>query len=316
MSEFQAGGTDVQDRRRRGTSRGPIVPLCPAAVPDEVRWANGCASIGGLVRLAAVAADPVLAAAYPGLSAAAGGLATPQIRAVATVGGALLQRSRCWYFRDPAVSCFKKGGHACPARIGDHTFGVLFDLGPCVWPHPSTMGAACLAYDARVTRTSGAPLSISDLFGDGTDPTCDSHLSNGQVLLSVDLPPPVTGEQAAYHRVIGRRFAEWPLVEAVVRLVVSDGRIDRARIALGGVAPVPLCLEEAARALEGASAAPDAIRRVVERHLPSHPTLQATRYKRDLIPVAVADTAALALASPAASPDAVVLPGALPWRSP
>ncbi len=110
----------------------------------------------------AIAADAQIVRAYPGLAAAAGGLATPQIRHLATVGGNLAQRSRCWYFRNPHFDCFKKGGSDCPSRAGNHLYGVAFDLGPCVAPHPSTLAAALLAYDATVaTRQAQQPFDLA-----------------------------------------------------------------------------------------------------------------------------------------------------------
>lgn len=319
MAEFQAGGTDVQDRLRRGAVRDGVTPLPATIASTRIEWQNECATIGALVRVATVAHDPKIIAAYPGLAAAAGGLATPQIRAVATVGGALLQRTRCWYFRDPEVSCFKSGGTACPARDGDHTFGVCFDWSACVWPHPSTLGAALLAYDATVTCAPGGTITTADLFGDGVDPTRDHTIADGQVLTHVTLGPPVPGERAAYVRIIGRKLAEWPLVEAVVRLVIDGDRIAFARIGLGGVATVPMRLTDLERALVGVAAdsskiramAIEAVRALCETS--RIPTLPATRYKLELIPVAIADAAAQALAPAASSAAAAQAPWALPW---
>lgn len=320
MTEFQAGGTDVQERRRRGTLRGPVVQIQPGDASAQIAWDDDRASIGALVRVAAVAHDARIAAAYPGVAAAAGGLATPQIRAVATVGGALLQRTRCWYFRDPAVGCFKNGGSSCPAREGDHTFGVCFDRSPCVWPHPSTLGAALLAYDAAVDCTPGGTISVAELFGDGVDPARDHTLDEGQRLTQVMLGAPVPGERAAYVRIIGRELAEWPLVEAVVRLVVDAGRIAFARVALGGVATVPVRMNGLERALIGAPAGAEAIRAVAVDAVrtwietASIATLETTRYKLDLIPVAIADAAAQTFAPPAPSATTMQAAWALPWR--
>lgn len=314
MAERQAGGTDVQDRRRRGTSRGPLVALRPADAPDRIVWHDGRATIGALVRLATIASDAQIVGAYPGLAAAAGGLATPQIRAVATTGGALLQRTRCWYFRDPEVSCFKKGGGTCPAREGDHSFGVCFDLGPCVWPHPSTLGAALLAYEADVTCEPGGTMAIGSLFGDGSDPTRDHRLTESQILTSVTLGQPVPGERAGYLRVIGRQLAEWPLIEVVVRLVVEDGRITFARVAIGAVATIPLRLVDLEHAMIGSDADPAAIERIAANTVRAPRTLEATRYKLELIPVAIADTVAKALSPvPVSSPDTFQASWALPW---
>ena len=315
MPEFQAGGTDVQDRRRRGTTSGPVTSLGPSRLSDRIVWQENRATLGALVRLATVAHDPRILVSYPGLAAAAGGLATPQIRAVATVGGALLQRTRCWYYRDPEVSCFKKGGDTCPARGGDHVFGVCFDLGPCVWPHPSTLGAALLAYDAGVTLEPGGSMTIAALFGDGSDPTRDHCLSDGQLLTGVTLGSPVAGERAGYLRIIGRQLAEWPLVEAVVRLVVDQSRITFARVALGGVATVPVRLGELERALVGCEADPAAIGRLAAELVRPPRTLDATRYKLDLIPVAIADTAAQALGPPSAAAFPMSARWALPWTN-
>jgi xanthine dehydrogenase YagS FAD-binding subunit len=157
-SEFRAAGTDLSERRRSGISRGPLIDLAATSDATGINWsADGAARIGALTTIAAIAADARIAAAYPGLAASAQGLATPQIRHLATLGGNLAQRSRCWYFRNPDIACLKKGGTACPARSGNHLYSVAFDLGPCVAPHPSTMAAALLAYEARIStdRRSG-----------------------------------------------------------------------------------------------------------------------------------------------------------------
>ena len=191
-----------------------------------IAWnAAGAARIGASTSIGAIAGDARLAAAYPGVAAAAGGLATPQIRRVATLGGNLAQRSRCWYFRNPQIDCLKKGGTACPAREGNHLYGVAFDLGPCVAPHPSTMAAALLAYDATARTNLRPALTIEQLLGDGSNGAADHALLPGEMIESVELPPPLAGERAAYKRAIGRAAAEWPLVEVVARVVVERRRV-------------------------------------------------------------------------------------------
>jgi xanthine dehydrogenase YagS FAD-binding subunit len=242
-SEPRAGGTDLTERRRSGVASGPVHDIEPR--DDLATIDSGSAEgtrIGALVTIAAVAAHPTLRRDYPALAAAAGGLATPQIRRMATVGGNLLQRTRCWYFRHPGVSCLKKGGDTCPARTGNHRLGVLFDLGPCVAPHPSTLGAALLAYGAQVLTAQRGVLPVTSIFGDGTDARHDHQIADGDLLTHVHLPAPVAGERGSYVRAIGRAYAEWPLVEAVARLTIEGGRIQMAAVAVGGVAPVPLRL--------------------------------------------------------------------------
>ena len=219
--EYRAGGTDLQQRLRSGVSPGPPVDLKRLAGLDRGEWdEHGGARIGALVPIATLAGDPRLAAAYPGLAQSAGALATPQVRAAGSLGGNLLQRNRCWYYRHPAISCLKKGGQDCPARTGNHLFGVCFDLGPCVAPHPSTLGMALLAYAAQIEVASSGSRPVAALYGDGSDGRHDHQLGEHEILAAVLMPEPLEGERTAYFRVISRALAEWPLVEAVVRVVL------------------------------------------------------------------------------------------------
>jgi xanthine dehydrogenase YagS FAD-binding subunit len=284
VSEPRAGGTDLCQRQRSGVASGRIVDIVPTAELTGISFTDErVARIGSLVTIAALAAHPRIARAYPGLAAAAGALATPQIRAVGTVGGNLAQRSRCWYYRNPAFACLKKGGDMCPARHGNNLYAVAFDLGPCVAPHPSTLGAASTAYEATVTTSLRQRLPITELFGDGSAGTVDNTLVPGETILSLDLPPPIAQERAAYRRAIGRSYAEWPLVEAVVRLVIEAGCVVFARIAVGGVAPVPLRLPQVEAALLGAQANTAAIVRVAALARADAKPLPMAAYKLDLL---------------------------------
>jgi xanthine dehydrogenase YagS FAD-binding subunit len=238
MAEFRAAGTDLSERRRSGVSRGPLIDIAP--LPDSVGMAwqtDGAVRIGALTTIEAIAADVRIAEAYPGLAASAQGLATPQVRHLATLGGNLAQRSRCWYYRNAHFACLKKGGSDCPARAGNHLYGVAFDLGPCVAPHPSTMAAALLAYDASVSTNRRSALTIGELLGDGSNGALDHALAPGEMIVSIGLPPPLAGERALYKRAISRSHAEWPLVEVCARAVVSRGTFDLIRITAGGMRP-------------------------------------------------------------------------------
>jgi xanthine dehydrogenase YagS FAD-binding subunit len=291
-AEFRAAGTDLSERRRSGVSRGPLIDIASAA-DAGIEWgADGAATIGAFTTIAAIANDARIGQAYPGLAAAAQGLATPQIRHLATLGGNLAQRSRCWYFRNPHIDCLKKGGADCPARSGNHLYGVAFDLGPCVAPHPSTMATALLAYEATIVTDRRSGLSIADLLGDGSNGNADHLLLSGEMIKSIALKTPLRGERAAYKRAISRSYAEWPLVELCARAVVSDGMFQFVRLAAGGIAPVPLHLAASEAALTGKPATPATSATIADaasRATTGSKPLPMTGYKLELLSGLVRD---------------------------
>jgi xanthine dehydrogenase YagS FAD-binding subunit len=289
-AELRAGGTDLSERRRSGLSAGPIIPLVSTAEMAAITWdAAGAARIGAAVAIAAIARDVRIAAAYPGLAAAAAGLATPQIRELATLGGNLAQRSRCWYYRNPHIACLKKGGADCPARDGNHLYGVAFDLGSCVAPHPSTMAAALLAYDGRIGTSQRDSLSTGELLGDGSDGRRDNRLQSGETIERVTLPAPQPGERAAYRRAISRSHAEWPLVELVARVVIANGSFQLLRLAAGGIAPIPLRLSAAEAYGHGEPISASTIAAIADHASSGAAPLPMTGYKLELLKGLVRD---------------------------
>ena len=241
--EIRAAGTDLMDRLRHGLVSKPIVDISRIPDLDQIEFvSNGECKIGALVTIHQLANFHGILEGFSGLAKAAGALANPQIRRAATVGGALLQRNRCWYFRHEDVSCFKKGGNSCPMREGNHQYGVCIDLGPCVSPHPSTLGMALLAYDAEVEIFGKGKRKIADLYGDGTFTKSDHLLEEGDVLTHIYLMPNLD-EKAAYFRSISRSRAEWPLVEVLAKgKIDANGFLSRIRVVMGGVANIPLAL--------------------------------------------------------------------------
>ncbi len=282
--EFRAAGTDLSERRRSGVSRGSLVDLTPTPDTVGMDWtADGAVRIGALTTIAAIAAEPRIARGWPCLAAAAQGLATPQIRHLATLGGNLAQRSRCWYFRNPDIDCLKKAGADCPARTGNHLYSVAFDLGPCVAPHPSTMAAALLAHDATIATDRRPQLTIGELLGDGFNGGSDHALQPGEMIRSVELAPPLEGERGLYKRAISRSHAEWPLVEVCIRAVIAGRAFQFIRITAGGVAPVPLRLTASEGILQGAPANSSMIAIAAEQATAGAAPLPMTGYKLDLL---------------------------------
>ena len=287
--EFRAAGTDLSERRRSGVSTGPLIDIAMGG-DTSITWAaSGAATIGGFATIATIAADARIRDAYPGVSAAAQGLATPQIRHLATLGGNLAQRSRCWYFRKPHIDCLKKGGSDCPARSGNHLYGVAFDLGPCVAPHPSTMAAALLAYEAKIVTDRRSGLSVRDLLGDASNGRADHALGPGEMIKQIELGLPLAGERALYKRAISRTYAEWPLVELCARAVVADGVFKFVRLGAGGIAPVPLRLQASEAALQGKPADAATIAEAAKQATVGAKPLPMTGYKLDLLSGLVRD---------------------------
>jgi xanthine dehydrogenase YagS FAD-binding subunit len=287
--EFRAAGTDLSERRRSGVSKGPVIDLVLPG-DDGIIWGDdGAATIGAFATIETIAADKRIKDAYPGVAATALGLATPQIRHLATLGGNLAQRSRCWYFRNPHISCLKKGGSDCPARTGNHLYSVAFDLGPCVAPHPSSMACALLAYDATVTTDRRAAISIEELLGYSSDGRADHALQPGETIRSIALPAPLSGERARYKRAISRSYAEWPLVEICARATISDGAFKFVRIAAGGIAPRPLRLTVSEAALEGRPPTEATIANAAKLAVDGAKPLPMTAYKLDLLSGLVRD---------------------------
>ncbi|MGF1467335.1 MAG: FAD binding domain-containing protein [Sandaracinaceae bacterium] len=290
QGELRAGGTDLQERLRSGVSRLPIVDVQAIEGLNHVEVREDGVDIGALVTLREVGEHPGLRAAYPALTLPAQLLATPQARSRGTMGGVLCQRTRCWYFRNPHLGCPKKGNaEVCPSRDGNHDFGVVFDFGPCVYPHPSSIGAALLTYDATLSVTGRGRITVADLYGDGSA-LADHQLGPGEMITQVHLPAPVAGEQGAYQRLMSRALAEWPLVEVAVRLVVTEGSIALARVAVGGVANIPFRLTEVEGALEGQPATDEVFEAAAARSTERARPLPSTGYKVAMVEALVAAT--------------------------
>ncbi|MFA1540591.1 FAD binding domain-containing protein [Actinomadura monticuli] len=290
--ELRAGGTDVTTRATR-----PLVDLLGVPGLHGATWQpDGSARIGALTTIADLLADDRLTAAYPALAATAAAVATPQIRNVATVGGNLLQRNRCWYLRNPAFDCHQTGGDTCPARGGNHLYSAVIDLGPCVASHPSSLAVALLTYAATADVHGRSALPIADLYGDGGDPTRDHRLDAAEILEAIRMPAPTPGERAAYRRATTRAMADWPLAEAAVRLTLDGDTVTTAAIAVGGVARTPLLLPEVAEALIGKPATEETLASAADLATARATPLPGTAYKVPILRATLVDTLTAACA--------------------
>lgn len=269
--EIRAGGTDIHDRLRLGIklkdSSDNIVDIFKIPDLNNIeQQEDGSVTLGALTTIDQIANNPLILEKYSGLAKAANGLATPQIRSVATLGGNLLQKTRCPYFRHPNLKCVKKGDDVCGGHKGNHTNGVVFDKGGCSHPHASTLAIALMAYDAKI-KTTKRELNIFDLYGNGSDGTKDHLLKDNEVLTNVVLSSIPNGvvEKTTYFRSISRFEAEWPIVECMVRLVLEDEKIIDVGIGVGGVSQVPMRFKNVENALVGKKASLENFKLVSEK---------------------------------------------------
>jgi xanthine dehydrogenase YagS FAD-binding subunit len=288
---YLAGGTDLLTLMKADlTAPERLVDIKRLAELDNrIEENDGALSIGALTTLAQLEEDPRVKSLRPALAEAAALAATPQLRHMATIGGNLLQRPRCWYFRNPRVRCWLKGGDHCPAREGENQLHALFDISPCVAVHPSDPATALLALDASV-RLHGASserdVALADFFSPPTDERrTESVIRGDELIVSVHVPALAPGTRGTYLKAMDRKIWGFALVGVAAIVRIEERRIADARIALGGVAPVPWRAERAEYVLNGAEASPETMARAAEAALEGAQPLAHNGYK---IPLAKA----------------------------
>ena len=244
--------------------------------------------IGATVRNSDLAYHPRVQRDYSVLSQAILQGASAQIRNMATVGGNLLQRTRCVYFRDTAMPCNKREpGTGCPAITGhNRTLAILGTSEHCIATNPSDMCVALAVLDATV-QIQGTKGTRTIAFGDfhllpGSTPHRETVLEPGDLITHITLPPPARGSKHLYLKLRDRASYEFALASAAVVLTISSGKISRARIALGGVGTKPWRSLEAEAALTGKPANDTTFRQAAEAALRSAKPQSENGFKIEL----------------------------------
>jgi xanthine dehydrogenase YagS FAD-binding subunit len=252
----KAGGIDVADRlKERLDAPSRVVNLRRVPGLDRLREKEGVVELGAMVTLSRLAEDHLVRARLPALAEAALRAATPNVRNAATLGGNLLQRPRCWYFRQEAFPCRRKGGDTCFAQEGRNEYHAVFENDVCAIVHPSDAATALVAYGARAEIASRrgrreAPLEALYVLPK-EDVTREHRLAPDELLVAIHVPAPVPGARSAYVKQGERDSADWPLASAAVVLELAGGTCRRASIVLGAAAPVPWRARAAEAALAG-----------------------------------------------------------------
>jgi xanthine dehydrogenase YagS FAD-binding subunit len=247
-----AGGVDLL-ALMKDSILAPDAVVSLKSLDATIDTGEGGLRIGAAATLTDLAENATVRRLYPALASVADEIATPQIRNQSTVGGNLMQRPRCWYFRNEEFVCLKKGGSRCHAVEGENQYHAIFGDGPCHIVHPSDLAVVCAAYGARyrVLAPAGSrdidaaeffQMPNANLYG-------ETVLQPNEILTHVLLPAPPTRSAAYCVRV--RRSFDWPLALAAVSLAMDFDTVLSARIVLGAVAPIPWRVAAAERALVG-----------------------------------------------------------------
>jgi xanthine dehydrogenase YagS FAD-binding subunit len=250
---------------------------------DQIRETADGVTLGALTTLADMETSALLQERYPLLSESAAVAATPQLRNMATLGGNLLQRPRCWYFRDALFHCWLKGGEECFAREGRNQFHALFGDSPCCAVHPSDSASALLAADARVRLRGSAgerTLALADFFAPPTEERRREHvLGDDELLLAVEVDALPAGARSTYLKAMDRKVWAFALVGVAAVVHLANGTIDHVRLVLSGVAPVPWRAHAAEQELLGGPPSAERIERAAEAALAEAKPLQHNGYK-------------------------------------
>jgi len=243
--------------------------------------------IGALATLTQVEDDPLITGGFTALSQAAGLAATPQLRNMATIGGNLLQRPRCWYYRSEHVDCWLKGGDDCPARDGENQFHALFGESPCVAVHPSDLATALLALGAAVELAGpggSRTVTLDEFFALPEDGRrTENVLGGSEIVTAIALPTASANVRSVYLKAMDRKVWAFALVGAGVRLTIENGVIAGARLALGGVAPIPWRAQRSEAVLVGSQPGPELFDRAAQLALEGAAPLAKNGYKVPLL---------------------------------
>ncbi len=258
QARYLAGGTTLVDLMKLHVERPrAIVDITEVPLTTIDEHPNGSVRVGALVRNSDMARHPLIRDRYPLLAQAILAGASPQVRNMATTAGNLLQRTRCYYFRDTALPCNKREpGSGCGAIDGyNRIHAVLGGSDHCIATHPSDMCVALAALDARVhVRGPRGDRTIAfEHFHllPGDHPEREHAIDPAELIVAVEIPPLGFASRSTYLKVRDRASYAFALASAAVALDVRNGTIQDARVALGGVATRPWRSHEAERALAG-----------------------------------------------------------------
>jgi xanthine dehydrogenase YagS FAD-binding subunit len=262
-ARYIAGGTTLIDLMRETVERPDRVVDINALPYRDIDLQGTRLRVGALVRMTELAGHPGVREQFPVIAQALELSASAQLRNMASIGGNLLQRPRCLYFRDVTAACNRRTpGAGCSAIGGrNRTHAILGTSDACVATHPSDLAVALTALDAvLVVRGSDGEsmVPLADFYRQpGTTPDRENNLGSGHLIAAIEVPVTPESRRSGYLKVRDRESYEFALTSAAVGVDVRNGLVRGARVAVGGVGTVPWRLPAVERAVIGKPASPD-----------------------------------------------------------
>jgi xanthine dehydrogenase YagS FAD-binding subunit len=270
-SKYIAGGTDLLQLAKDNVETPERLVDLEVLNASRIHAGGDHLRLEPLARMSDVAAHPEVVARWPVLSQALLASASPQVRNMATMGGNLLQRTRCGYFRDTGFACNKRApGSGCPAINGENRMhAILGGSDQCIATYAGDMAVALIVLDAELELTGPngkRTVPIGDFHRvPGDSPNIETVLSPGEMITGIDIPASAAAKRSYYLKVRDRASFEFALVSAAVALDLDGGRIRAVRVAAGGVGTKPWRLPEVEAALTGKQADPATLKAAAEQ---------------------------------------------------
>jgi xanthine dehydrogenase YagS FAD-binding subunit len=281
-SMFKAGGVDLLDLMKDDiASPKRLVNIRNIQGLNEIREDAQGLHIGPLATLTQIEEHPIIQKKYTAISEAAERAATPQIRNMATIGGNLAQRPRCWYFRSEDFQCRKKGGKHCFAQDGENDYHAIFDNRTCAIVHPSGLGVPLVALNARleITSTKGKrEVRLEEFFvSPEQDVLRENILQPDELITGITVP--ATDARNAYYKQGEKESFDWPIADVAVALHMQGSRCSKAAIVLGAAAPCPYRAKAAEAQLSNAVINEDTARNAAQQAMAGATPLAKNGYK-------------------------------------
>jgi CO/xanthine dehydrogenase FAD-binding subunit len=289
QAAYLAGGTTQLDLMKDGVlAPEELIDISRLPLRGVVQRGD-CIEVGALTTMEEFANDPAVRARFPILREALLLGASTQLRNAATIGGNLLQRTRCRYFRDPTVSaCNKRApGSGCAAVMGAARMHAIVGVSKrCIALHPSDVAVALVALDAVVllqSASSARRVALTDFYLEAADrPEVENRLERGELITGVEVPLLAEGTRSGYLKVRDRVSYEFALTSAAVALRLHNGLIREARLGLGGVGSKPWRARAAEQILIGAPATSQTFHQAAQAELTEAWTVAGTEFKVEL----------------------------------